>query len=455
MIKISKSIYSNVLFERATHLFNSGKVDEAIGTLENLVKIDSTNPDVFNNLGVFYHSLKNDVMAVNAFSEGLRVDGDNLQLKTNLADLYLETGKENHAINLLEQIVSTSLNHENAALKLVSLYHYQKLDGEIKKIWNLINTEMPASEEKEELLTNITFLLEDLTKQNPGVHNLNEDSYEDIPCPYCNEDQAETFRKSADIVKCNNCDTVYLRHRQKVEEMYKLYQSYAEGDSHMAIPNSDEEIKKSPLRRDYFLKEIMEFTNPTGILLDIGCGWGAFLYNARLNGFIPRGIEMTKKCVEYANKTLSIEVTNDQFEDTPFAAESISVITMNHVFEHLPFPLKALKKVHQILIDGGLFCGMVPNISSYLSRELKDEWYWLDPNFHYVHYSPETLTRHFENNGFTVEKMYTATGDYGRQNVVKGIKKFVDVEDKEAERMVTQLEQNLLGEEIRFIARKK
>lgn len=453
-MKVGNKILNNVLYERATSLFNSGRVDEAIETLTRLSKTDSRNPDVYNNLGVFFHSLNNFSKAIESFKKGLSINGDDLRLQCNLADVYISNSQENHAIVVLEQVVSTALNYENAALKLVALYHNQNLDHEIEKVVRLLESKMPASKEKDEVLKTLYPILAEYNKTKSYRNQHDRDSYEDIACPYCNQKEAELYRSAADIVKCTNCDTVYLRHRQKVEVMYQLYQSYADGDSHMVLPASEDEIKKSPLRRNYFLQEILEFTKPEGTLLDVGCGWGAFLYNAREHGFTPRGIEMTKKCVAHANTTLGIKVTNDQFEDTPFDSASIQVITMNHVFEHLPFPLNALKKAHSILVDGGLFCGIVPNISSYVSRSQTNNWYWLDPNYHYVHYSPETLRSHFESNGFKVERMYTVTGDFGKQNVLKEIKKNVAVDDDGAAAMLAQLEQNNLGEEIRFFARK-
>jgi len=62
---------------------------------------------------------------------------------------------------------------------------------------------------------------------------------------------------------------------------------------------------KSCLGRDYFQQEILQFIEPGGGWLDVGCGWGGFLLNARAKGFTPRGIELTRKCVEYANTNLA------------------------------------------------------------------------------------------------------------------------------------------------------
>ena len=278
--------------------------------------------------------------------------------------------------------------------------------------------------------------------------------HEVICCPFCGHVDAERYRTSADIVRCLSCGTVYLRTRLNKNAMRRVYQSYADGPSHMALPADGEAIKKSGLRRDYFLNELLEFTAPVGRLLDVGCGWGAFLDNARDRGFEVQGIEVTRKCVAFANERLGIPVTDEPFEDVAFESGSLSVVTMLHVLEHLPEPSRAIENAYRSLKPGGIFCGIVPNIESLCSRELGETWYWLDPQYHYVHYSPSTLKMHLESAGFTVEGLYTATGDYGRENVLQVIQRKQDVAAGRLEALIEQIERDGSGEEIRFFARK-
>jgi 2-polyprenyl-3-methyl-5-hydroxy-6-metoxy-1,4-benzoquinol methylase/glycosyltransferase involved in cell wall biosynthesis len=388
--------------------------------------------------------------------KGLKtMDESALNSQIELAEEFIEKSNYKVATDIIIEILKKDNFHLNALNDLAVI---KILENNYDEAVKILKSVLAIDTSNESALANLQYIqhiLEPIEANNNQFqsHYSEEDQFEDITCPYCNSSEADLYRRSADIVKCRNCDTVYLRHRFKKEIMYQIYQSYADKGSHMALPDTNEEIKKSGLRREYWLKEILEFTKPNGFLLDIGCGWGAFLDNARDNGFTPQGIEMTKKCVNYANNKLKIKVTNDQFEDTPFQENSINVVTMNHVFEHLPSPLAALKKIHTILVDDGLFCGIVPNIESFVSKNLTENWFWLDPNYHYVHYSPSTLKKHFENNGFLIERIYTTSGDYGKQNVLNEIKKNCNVQD-EAEIMLDQIENDLMGEEIRFIARK-
>ena len=455
MLNNYENILKQVVVQRATSLFDKGKPIEAINTLEKHKLNDPKNPDIYNNLGVFYHSIGANDLAVEILQEGIGFDDNNYVLKSNLVDIFLDKDNTEKAIEILENVVSNTLNYDGALTKLLNLYLAKEDYPKIVDVYNAFNEGLEPSGKKNELLLLFAPYLEkikNVIQKNPEV---DVTDYEDIACPFCNETNAEVYRTSADIVRCKNCGVVYLRHRFTKEVMYRLYQTYADDGSHMSLPASQTEIKNSVLRRDYFLKEILEFVKPGGTLLDIGCGWGGFLDNARDKGFNPRGIEMTKKCVVYANDTLNIQVTNEQFEDTPFDAESISVITMNHVFEHLPYPQNALEKIHNVLVDDGIFAGIVPNIASYVSQNLTEKWYWLDPNYHYVHYSPDSLRRQLEKNGFKVERLYTQTGDYGQQNVIDVIKeKVADSSSVDYSSLLDQLEKNGMGEEIRFVARK-
>jgi FkbM family methyltransferase len=279
---------------------------------------------------------------------------------------------------------------------------------------------------------------------------------EQVSCPVCYGRESHPVRRRADIVECHQCGTVYLRTRLTQEAMRQLYQSYADGGSHMALPASVADAERSGLARDYFLREILEFTEAKGGLLDVGCGWGGFLLNARKRGFRPQGIELTRKCVRYANEQLGIPVMDTVLDAAEIAPGSLRVVTMNHVLEHLPAPAGALAKVFASLEPGGMYCGIVPNFASACSTSQGDNWFWLDPQYHYTHFTPLTLRRLLEKAGFVVQRLYTATGDYGAENVRKAClahdPKLADHDYFAAE--LKRYEADGRGEEIRFFARK-
>ena len=277
-------------------------------------------------------------------------------------------------------------------------------------------------------------------------------------CPFCNSASATVFSKRADIVTCSSCGLIYLRTRPDAQERYNMYQQYADESSYMHPPDNIAGAKQSGLRRKQLVDEIINgyLGTQKGVWLDIGCGWGALLDEVRERGFIPRGIELTRKNADFAVMQLEIPVSNAQLPDSNLAKDSCTVISMIHVLQHMPEPKQALQKIYDSLKEGGLLCGIVPNISSFCSEALKENWAWLDPTHHYVHFSSETLTRVLRDAGFNVEKIFTVVGDYGYEAVMTCISNTipeVDTPEKALERIPGLLAAGK-GEEIHFFARK-
>ena len=278
-----------------------------------------------------------------------------------------------------------------------------------------------------------------------------------ISCLFCNSNKASQFRTRADIVQCSSCGIIYLRTRPTNETMYEIYQSYANDTSHMRPPDTLSEAKKSGLRREYFVKEVISYIrDKKNTWLDVGCGWGALLDYSRELGFSPKGIELTRNCLDFATMQLNIPVSNVQFTNSKIEENSCTVISMVHVLEHLPNPKETLQKIYKALEPGGMFCGIVPNIESLCSEKLKEDWVWLDPTHHYVHYSLHTLREKLEEAGFVIEKMYTAVGDYDYNAFLNCVRtEFSLRENNDIILKVQELERLGKGEEIRFFAYKR
>ena len=283
-------------------------------------------------------------------------------------------------------------------------------------------------------------------------------------CPLCGEADAnaKTLRAGTDIVACPACSVAYLRTRPDAEETLLYYQHYADDHSHMRLPKNFEEVSSSGLRRDYFMRELMEFTKPPGDLLDIGCGWGAFLLNARDKGFTPHGIDVCHKAADFGSKTLGIPISCDELTDGSATFPSrgndqYSAITAIHTLEHLNETNVALVAIHWLLGRGGVFAGIVPNFASLCSEKRQEKWQWLDSHTHYVHFTPETLRSALESHGFDVLRIYTHTGDYD-QAEVQSLLSEQHGKPLSGDELTTALQtlwDGGKGEEIRFFARKR
>lgn len=274
-------------------------------------------------------------------------------------------------------------------------------------------------------------------------------------CPMCGSSNAKRVRESVDLVECLDCETAYMRTRLNFAALKQVYQSYAGAESHMSPPETESEIISSPLRREDFMLETLEFVEPEGKALDVGCGWGAFLLNARERGFEPYGIEITENVREYARLKLNIPVVETDFIAGDYAENDFSLVAMIHSLEHLPDPAAAIEKSYAILKPDGVFCGIVPNFGSFASKTLKDAWEWLDPQRHLTYFTPATLEKSLSKSGFEILRIYTTKGDYNSADLKILIKKVFNLEtESEIIAKMQALAESGEGEEIRFFARK-
>jgi len=276
-------------------------------------------------------------------------------------------------------------------------------------------------------------------------------------CPLCGADSAEAplFRQKTDIVQCQSCSLVYLRTHPDEEATMLYYQQYADDHSHMRLPKNFEDIRSSGLRRDYFMQELLNYVKPPGNLLDIGCGWGAFLANAREKGFTPYGVDVCHKAANFASTVLGIPTVCDQLDDCQFTEAMFDVLVVIHTLEHLMSPAAALDRMRKILKPGGVLAGIVPNIGGFCSLTMKEKWQWLDENTHYVHFTPETLKATLEKHGFEVLHLYTHTGDYDDPELRRllGQRDDKDPNSEEINAAIKELWEKGQGEEIRFFAK--
>ena len=238
-------------------------------------------------------------------------------------------------------------------------------------------------------------------------------------------------------------------------DLVDFYQDYADEGSHMVWPGL-EGVASSALRRKDFMSEVGEKTEiNSGTAIDIGCGWGAFMVTLKDYGYDPVGIEICRKMAFWGREHLKLQITTSPLEHVTHW-DPVDLVSMCHVFEHIPNPLKYLDCVKRHLKPGGLFIGIVPNFGSYCSVELGKDWYWLDPNYHYVHYTPKTLEEMLGRGGFQLMEQWTRIGDYTEAEVAKVVRsRNPDLEPEAVIKKVSKLGESGQGEELRFIARKR
>ncbi len=101
-----------------------------------------------------------------------------------------------------------------------------------------------------------------------------------------------------------------------------------------------------------------------GTMLDIGCGNGRLLANAKADGWQVKGLEFSPLNAKSIQELLGIEVAIHDFLKYDRNGETFDLVVMRHVLEHLPDPILALNKTGELLKPGGYALFEFPNIES-------------------------------------------------------------------------------------------
>lgn len=140
--------------------------------------------------------------------------------------------------------------------------------------------------------------------------------------------------------------------------------------------------------------------------LDVGCGLGWALKEAERLGYKAYGIDPSRTFVTGGKKYLKVKSTVASLQ-TFRTKEKFDVILLSHVVEHIDDLPSFLQKASTFLKPKGLLLIACPNIQSMMFDIYKERWYALAPGQHLWQFSPKTLSRLLENNGFLVRRILT------------------------------------------------
>jgi SAM-dependent methyltransferase len=124
------------------------------------------------------------------------------------------------------------------------------------------------------------------------------------------------------------------------------------------------------------LLELVRDRVSTGRLLDIGCGYGLLLDEARACGFTSVGLELSKAAAIHAREGLGLDVREHSLEDLA-AEEMFDAIMLIDVLEHLSDPVSTIGLCRDHLRPGGVVCVVTPDPSSLTARVAGRRWWGL------------------------------------------------------------------------------
>lgn len=191
-----------------------------------------------------------------------------------------------------------------------------------------------------------------------------------------------TFRPSfhragshGDLYRCPGCGTVYQTSFPRGEELHALYRESSD-DLYL----DEEEGRRRMARR---LLDVLGAHVAQGRLLQVGCGYGLMLDEARRRGYEVQGVELSAVAARHAREQLGLEVREMALEDAALRdgaeGERYDAIVAVDVLEHLEDPLAALERLCLLLAPEGALLITTPDPSAMAARVTGRRWWGYEP----------------------------------------------------------------------------
>ncbi|HTA83224.1 MAG TPA: class I SAM-dependent methyltransferase [Bacteroidia bacterium] len=205
------------------------------------------------------------------------------------------------------------------------------------------------------------------------------------------------------LVKSYPIGFVFCSRIPSQKELLEHYAKYSRDEYYSPITR---------LRYQELLDEFEPFRK-TNKILDIGCGTGFFLEEAKAKGWEVHGTEFTDNAVEICrNKGITMQTGSLKAEN--YSPEAFDVITSFEVLEHINNPLEEITNIHKIMRTGGLVYLTTPNFNAVERYLLKGNYNVIEYPEHLSYYTPKTLNYLFTNNGFKKKKIKTTGISFSR-----------------------------------------
>lgn len=227
-------------------------------------------------------------------------------------------------------------------------------------------------------------------------------------CPVCEAARfnARFLIKGIAIESCSGCGLFVQNPQPSDAQLAAIYGSnYFIGSSENDSLGAQFDLVKRATA-SLQLDEIAAYLSKRGqaasglSLLEVGCGHGNMLLEARNKGYQVHGLEYSADAARVANGKLGADavrvgaITKDTFPEQTF-----DVCILADVIEHVRDPAAFVRDIKRILKAGGVVFIATPSIASWSARLLGRHWMEYKPE-HLFYFDPGTLTRLLRHAGF-------------------------------------------------------
>jgi SAM-dependent methyltransferase len=175
-------------------------------------------------------------------------------------------------------------------------------------------------------------------------------------------------QRQISVVTCSDCSFMYVLRDFPESYVNGFYEERAGGGYGLSHENFfwwHEATKHSN-------RHILSLLGPANSrrMLEVGCGIGTFLADARDAGWAMSGLEINPEFPEFCRKELGIEdVKVGVVCDPPFPDSSFDAVAMLDVLEHMYDPVASVTQCARLLKAGGVLVVKSPNGRIQLRKE--------------------------------------------------------------------------------------
>jgi len=214
----------------------------------------------------------------------------------------------------------------------------------------------------------------------------------------------EGGKQAHSLSYCQNCRHLFTNPKPSPTYLIGLYNDIYKNGT-ILTKESDSFLLKL-VKLSYFLSRNFIKFKKDGRLLDVGCGNGLYLDFAKARGAEVYGNDVDEYQLRpIINKYGRKKIRIGELKDNSWSSEFFDYVTLWHELEHDFDPVTTIKEVHRILKLGGTVVVDVPNIDSFELSVFGRYWTMYAVPFHLNHFSPKSITKLLESNGFSVSKI--------------------------------------------------
>lgn len=236
-----------------------------------------------------------------------------------------------------------------------------------------------------------------------GTLALNSTAEARRDCPVCHSAPSGIHQRieGGTYWRCSKCRSLYLGASPSESALAGLYTSidYAEQRGH----TEDEAVAAcKAATTSAYLRMLRDHAPPGRRYLEVGCSAGIALATAAAEGWESHGVEVSAGAAAAARQRPGVRsVHAGTVLEAEFPSGGVDVVTLFDVIEHIDPPLPTLRRIYDLLADGGLILLVTPDGDSPSARLLGARWPHLFPE-HVVCFSRDALVGLLVEVGFEI-----------------------------------------------------